>query len=148
MPTELPLAGQGLSALPELPEAMPMAGISGPARQSLRQLLADADRRLARHLYEGVAASALLSWRARLVDRVVVHVARACLGVNLTAPGSDFALFAVGGYGHLVLFPHSDIDLLALCLAEPDEPLARGLEEFFSCLWDIGLKPGQAVRTM
>ncbi len=148
MQTDSLAADGALSALPELPEAMPMAGISAPARQSLRQLLADADRRLARNLYEGVATDALLEWRASFVDRIVAHVARACLGVQLSSSGSGFALFAVGGYGRGVLFPYSDIDLLALCRETPSGTFARGLEQFFSCLWDIGLQPGQAVRTL
>lgn len=147
MPIEPIVAGQDLPPLPELPEAMPMAGISGPARQSLRQLLADADRGLAHHLYQGVEIDTLLRWRAALVDRLVQHVARACLGASATAPGRGFALFAVGGYGRGILFPHSDIDLLALCDGDRDGVPEHGLEQLFSCLWDIGLTLGQAVRT-
>ena len=144
-------AGTDLPDMPALPEAMPKAGISEPARLSLRQLLADADRRLADKLYHGVAVDALLRWRADLVDQVVRHLARAFLGAAITAPDSGLALFAVGGYGRGVLFPHSDIDLLMLCRSGAggafERSAQRGLEQFFSCLWDIGLKPGQAVRT-
>ncbi len=139
---------ESFAPLPDLPEAMPRAGITVAARASLRQLLADADRQLQRGLEDGVPIGELLVWRARLVDRLVCHLARAFTGQAVADDSGSLALFAVGGYGRGVLFPHSDIDLLVLCDASPQGVLARGLEQFFTCLWDIGLKPGQAVRTL
>ena len=143
-PTVGPFAA--LPAMPRLPDAMPAAGISKSARDSLRQLLVDTERELGQRLYAGAAVADLLQWRARLVDQVVVHLARACLGALDGKHNEGLALFAVGGYGRGVLFPHSDIDLLALTRQPPPPAQARGLERFFACLWDIGLKPGQAVR--
>ena len=132
--------------LPRLPDALPLAGISTAARQSLRQLLNDDARTLEAAFDAGAQAAALAARRAALVDCVVVHVATACIGAALGGEADGVALYAVGGYGRGQLFPHSDIDLLALLRGEPDAALARGLERFFACLWDIGLKPGQAVR--
>src|SRR6185437_1781355 len=56
------------------------------------------------------------------------------------------ALVAVGGYGRGVLFPHSDVDVLVL-LPDGRTPDAS-IERFIGALWDSGLEPGHAVRTV
>lgn len=131
-----------LPKLPRLPAVVPRSGVSPEARRSLRQLLGDADRALATSFRDGEDATALAARRADVVDRVVVHAWIACLGDTTAA-----ALFAVGGFGRGMLFPFSDVDLLAL-VGENSPTLSRALENFFACLWDIGLKPGHAVRTV
>jgi [protein-PII] uridylyltransferase len=131
-----------LPPLPRLPAVVPRSGVSPEARRSLRQLLGDADRALDTAFRDGEDASALARRRAEIVERVVVHAWGACLGDIAAA-----ALFAVGGFGRGMLFPSSDVDLLAM-VGEASPPLSRALENFFSCLWDIGLKPGHAVRTV
>ncbi|MEW5311090.1 MAG: hypothetical protein WDW38_002833 [Sanguina aurantia] len=50
-----------------------------------------------------------------------------------------------GGFGRGLLFPYSDVDLLAL-VESPTPTRLRALEQFFATLWDIGLKVGHAVR--
>ena len=109
---------------------------------ALRQVLGDVDRAGAAAFDGGADPRHLLRFRAQAVGRVVLHAWLACLG-----EAGDCALFAVGGYGRGLLFPHSDVDLLVL--GEPDALARQGraLEAFFACLWDIGLKPGHAVRT-
>ncbi|HEX3897201.1 MAG TPA: [protein-PII] uridylyltransferase [Rudaea sp.] len=130
-------------ALPRLPTSIPRAGVSEAARVSLRQLIGDTDRRLADAFRDGADIDMLLPARSRTVESVVAHVFSAIVGER-----AGLALYAVGGFGRGELFPHSDVDLLVLC----DEPLSSGvahaLESFFTCLWDIGLKPGHAVRTV
>lgn len=126
--------------LPRLPVAVPRSGVSVEARRALRQLLGDVDRALATAFRDGVDASALARRRGESVARVVVHVWMACLG---EVDGA--ALFAVGGFGRGLLFPHSDVDLLAL-VTSPASARVRALEQFFATLWDIGLKVGHAVR--
>ncbi len=128
---------------PRLPPAMPRSGVSPDARVALRQVLGDLDRGLALAFREGVNVRDLVRRRAEAIGDVVVHVWRACVG---EAPGC--ALFAVGGFGRRVLFPHSDVDLLVLAHADAVARQARALEACFTCLWDIGLKPGHAVRTL
>jgi [protein-PII] uridylyltransferase len=130
-----------LPALPRLPRAVPRSGVSADARRALRQLVADADRALGTSFAAGAEAGALVHRRAQAVDRLLVHIWTAFLG----AP-EDAALFAVGGYGRGLLFPHSDVDLLVLVTPEAGRRWAPALERFFACLWDIGLKPGSAVR--
>jgi [protein-PII] uridylyltransferase len=126
--------------LPRLPVAVPRSGVSAEARRALRQLLGDVDRSLATAFRDDVDASVLARRRGESVERVVAHVWMACLGEV-----SDTTLFAVGGFGRGLLFPYSDVDLLALVIA-PAAPRLRALEQFFTTLWDIGLKVGHAVR--
>ena len=128
---------------PRLPPALPRAGVSRDARAGLRQLLDDHARALTVAFRDGADARELARARAHVVDVVCTHVWSAFVGDTGAA-----ALFAVGGFGHGLLFPYSDIDLLVLHDPEPEAPLMRGLEAFFACLWDLGLKPGQAVRPL
>ena len=132
-----------LPDLPRLPAALPRSGVSAEARLALRQVLGDSERALAGAFHASVDVSDLVQLRARAVAAVVVHVWRSCVG-----EATDCSLLAVGGFGRGVLFPHSDVDLLVLGEAAVLGGQARALEAFFTCLWDVGLKPGHAVRTL
>ncbi|MBP1473488.1 [protein-PII] uridylyltransferase [Frateuria sp. MAH-13] len=133
-------ARPALPTLPRLPPAVPRSGVSVEARRALRQLLDDVDRSLTTAFRDGVDAGALARRRGEAVARVVAHVWTACLGEVEGA-----ALFAVGGFGRGLLFPHSDVDLLAL-VREAQPARLRALEQCFATLWDVGLKVGHAVR--
>ncbi|MFZ2450434.1 MAG: [protein-PII] uridylyltransferase [Methylovulum miyakonense] len=58
------------------------------------------------------------------------------------------SLVAVGGYGRRELFPYSDIDIVVLLDSEDISLYQQALANFSTFLWDIGLKPGQSVRTV
>ena len=131
-----------LPPLPRLPPALPRSGVSAEARLALRQVLDDVDRALATAFRAGADAGELIGLRAQAIERVLRHVWQACLG-----DAADCALFAVGGFGRGALFPHSDVDLLVLAEDAAMPRQARAFEAFFACLWDIGLKPGHALRT-
>ncbi len=116
---------------------------------SLQALIADSRQRLIdssaalRSAYEAQPrTSALLKGRAKLVDREVVNIWRAC------AMPSQAALLAVGGYGRGELFPASDVDLLVLLPQAADAPIRERLSDMLGALWDIGLEIGHAVRTV
>ncbi len=128
---------------PRLPPALPRAGISRDARAALRQLLDDHARALTAAFRQGADATALARARSEVVGMVCARAWSAYVGESEQA-----ALFAVGGFGHGLLFPFSDVDLLVLHEPAPESGLMRALEAFFACLWDVGLKPGQAVRTL
>jgi len=130
-----------LPEAPRLPPAMPRSGVSAQARLALRQLLGDNERELADAFRQRADAGALARIRAQAVEHVVVHVWRSCVG-----DPADCALFAVGGFGRGLLFPYSDVDLFVLIEPGALTRHARVLEAFFACLWDVGLKPGHAVR--
>ncbi|MHC1480268.1 [protein-PII] uridylyltransferase [Frateuria aurantia] len=123
-----------------LPLPVPRSGVAGEARRALQQWLADLDRGLARAFDEGGDAGVLAARRAAAIDNLLEHVWVASLGEP-----RDAALFACGGYGRGLLFPHSDVDLLVL-VDQGDAGRARALEQFLATLWDIGLKIGSAVR--
>ncbi|MEP7096730.1 MAG: [protein-PII] uridylyltransferase [Dokdonella sp.] len=139
----VPIPIAHLPDLPRLPAALPRSGVSADARLALRQLLGDADRGLATAFREGADTTALVRQRARMVERVVLHSWKACVG-----DAADCALFAVGGFGRGVLFPQSDVDLLVLVQPQSVPRQARAFEAFFGCLWDLGVKPGHAVRQL
>lgn len=58
------------------------------------------------------------------------------------------ALCAVGGYGRQELYPESDIDILILLKEEPGQADTQLIERLLAAMWDIGLKPAHAVRTL
>ena len=60
---------------------------------------------------------------------------------------AQLCLIATGGFGRSELFPNSDIDILILLKDSNTTPFQDGLSAFSNFLWDIGLKPGQSVRT-
>ena len=66
---------------------------------------------------------------------------------NPTA-GERMALVAVGGYGRGELAPHSDIDLLFLLPYKENAYTEQVIEYILYLLWDLGLKVGQAIRSV
>ena len=107
-----------------------------------REVLGQADARLARRYGPDADIDRLLALRARAVDELLRQAWQRCLPA--TAP---LALFAVGGYGRGELFPRSDIDLLVLGDAPAQEARHAELSRFFALLWDVGLPVGHAVRS-
>ena len=85
---------------------------------------------------------ALLRAHTRLIDRIVLGAWR-----ELGVPDA-LALMAVGGYGRGGLFPHSDVDIVVLLPEQPRDDADAAVERFVTTLWDIGLDPGHAVRTV
>jgi len=92
-------------------------------------------------LQQGDAAR-LLSAHSRLIDGYLCDIWK-----QLAMP-KNIALVAVGGYGRGELYPRSDIDLLILLYAEPDEVLQQKLHELVGILWDIGMEVGHSIRTI
>src|SRR5437762_479037 len=62
--------------------------------------------------------------------------------------GERLALVAVGGYGRGELAPYSDIDLLFLLPYKQTPHTEQVLEYLLYLLWDLGLKVGQATRSV
>ncbi|MDO8262355.1 MAG: [protein-PII] uridylyltransferase [Gallionella sp.] len=87
-------------------------------------------------------AARLLGAHSRLIDKYLRRVWQ-----QLAMP-DRIALAAVGGYGRKKLYPKSDIDLLILLDAEPDDALQQQLHKLIGVLWDIGLEVGHSTRTV
>jgi [protein-PII] uridylyltransferase len=79
---------------------------------------------------------------AKLVDTCLIKVWH-----DIAIPG-NLALAAVGGYGRGELYPKSDIDLLILLPAQPNESQQQQLQTLIGVLWDIGLEVGHSIRTV
>ena len=79
-----------------------------------------------------------------LHDFTVTHVYPLA---NPTA-GEHLAIVAVGGYGRGELAPHSDIDLLFLLPYKLTPHAEQVIEYMLYTLWDLGLKVGNATRSV
>ncbi|MGY8527434.1 [protein-PII] uridylyltransferase [Paracidovorax citrulli] len=90
----------------------------------------------------GGAVGTLLARTGQAVDAALIECWH---GLGLPA---DSALVAVGGYGRGELFPHSDVDVLLLLPAAPDQDTVQRLEKFIGLCWDLGLEIGSSVRTI
>ena len=129
--------------LPRLARPVPRAGVVGPARLALRQYLVDYDRDLAGAFRDGADAGEIIAARTAAIERVLAYAWHAWLGDS-----TDAALIAVGGFGRGEQFPYSDVDLLVLTVDAPEPRVLRAIEAFCACLWDLGIKPGLAVRDL
>ncbi len=108
----------------------------------LRALLRSDQSALEHDFLQHGKAARLLNAHSRLIDRYLRNVWQ-----QLAMP-EHIALVAVGGYGRGELYPSSDIDLLILLDAEPDEALQQKLQSLIGMLWDIGLEVGHSIRTV
>lgn len=122
-----------------MPNAAALATLDAPTR---RKQLGEARAVLREAYFAKPDPARLLRELSRLIDQTLTQAAQ-----DAALP-SSLALLAVGGYGRQELFPYSDIDLLVLLPAAPDDSLAAALERFITHLWDIGLEVGHSVRTV
>lgn len=136
-----------------------LAGAPSPSacRGALLALFKDALRRgeaEIRRRFETGAARGEETVRARsfLLDqtiRAVYDLAadRVYPAANPTA-AERICLAAVGGYGRGELAPHSDVDLLFLLPWKLGPRAEQVIEYVLYMLWDLGLKVGQAARSV
>jgi len=83
------------------------------------------------------------SW---LVDRLLERAWTYYL--QQTAPPTEPALVAVGGYGRDELQPYSDVDILILLRGNKHKDVRLFVERLITFLWDIGLEVGHSVRSV
>jgi len=89
---------------------------------------------------------------AQLADRVITAIFNLAFTqahplINPT-DSERVSLVATGGYGRAELSPQSDIDLLFILPYKRTPVLEQGIEFILYMLWDLGLKVGQAVRSI
>ena len=109
-----------------------------------KQLLKEKNAELRQQFDPHRSVLPLLHAKSDFIDAILGRCWRLFLGDH--AP--RLSLIAVGGYGRRELFPFSDVDIMVLLDSEGDTPHQDGLVNFFTFLWDIGLKPGHSVRTI
>ncbi|MDO9104262.1 MAG: [protein-PII] uridylyltransferase [Methylovulum sp.] len=109
-------------------------------KQVLRQEFAQLEQKFDPHnsVYD------LLKQRSDFIDEILSCCWRHFLGEYALR----LSLIAVGGYGRRELFPYSDIDIVVLLDSDNTSLYQEALADFFTFLWDMGLKPGQSVRTV
>lgn len=112
-------------------------------RQQARARLDASEAELARAFDREQDIDQLLAQRSRAVDEIVIEAWNHCFE---GAPG--LALVATGGYGRAELFPHSDVDLLLLAESDTQQQCRATIEQWSALLWDLGLSPGLAVRSV
>ncbi len=90
--------------------------------------------------------------RCRLIDALITGLLDLATGKLFRLPnpteGERVALLAVGGYGRAELAPHSDVDLLFLHPYKITPHTEKLVEFLLYKLWDLGLKVGQATRSI
>lgn len=109
-----------------------------------KQLLREKTAQLAVQFDPFHSVSDLLKDRSDFIDGIL----SSCWQHFLADHANHLSLVAVGGYGRRELFPYSDIDIMVLLDSADTAPYQEALGNFFTFLWDMGLKPGQSVRTV
>lgn len=108
---------------------------------------------LAARYKAGHPITQLIRARADFIDNLLTTAWNSLTGNFAT----NLGLIAVGGYGRQELHPYSDIDILILLnegcgviSGQQEEELdyAQAITRFYHFLFDIGLSPGQSVRTV
>ncbi|SJM89675.1 Bifunctional uridylyltransferase/uridylyl-removing enzyme (Includes: (Protein-PII) uridylyltransferase; (Protein-PII)-UMP uridylyl-removing enzyme) [Crenothrix polyspora] len=111
--------------------------------QQFRLLMKYKDEELQQKFDPHQSVSKLLIEKSSFIDKIL----SVCWQHFLGNQAQQLCLMAVGGYGRRELFPYSDIDIVGL-LPSDDISANEALANFFTFLWDIGLKPGHSVRTI
>ena len=118
----------------------------------LRDQLQQGRGEIQAHFEGGGSAEVVHRELSRLMDGLIqgtLDFARAHLyGSSNPTTGEELAVVAVGGYGRQELSPGSDVDLLFLCSYKRTPHVEQVSEFLLYKLWDLGLKVGQAVRSV
>ncbi len=97
-------------------------------------------------------AEATVRDRCRLIDALNLGLLDLAAGRLFPLPnptiGERLAVLAVGGYGRGELAPQSDVDLLFLHPYKSTPHTEQMVEFLLYKLWDLGLKVGQATRSV
>ncbi len=112
--------------------------------QEFKQLIKQKDLDLQQKFDPHQSVKDLLNDNSDFIDGMLAASWRHFLGNH----AENLCLIAVGGYGRRELFPHSDIDLVILLDSGNVSEYQEILTNFLTFLWDIGLKPGQSVRSV
>jgi [protein-PII] uridylyltransferase len=142
--------GEALGELARLPAIA--AGDRTPVVALLKTALKDGYDEVRRRFDAGAAGAETVREHCFLMDQLVRALHDFTLGhvyplANPTS-GEHLAMVAVGGYGRGELAPHSDIDLLFLLPYKMTPHAEQVIEYMLYTLWDIGLKIGQAARSV
>jgi [protein-PII] uridylyltransferase len=145
----LALAGQLSAAIPVVRSpTLDRGGFIAPLKATLTTGHAEIRRR-----FEATGdGSAVMREQCFLIDQMIRALFDLVTGDIYPLPnptsGERLAIIAVGGYGRGELAPYSDIDLLFLLPYKRTPHTEQVVEYLLYLLWDLGLKIGQATRSV
>ena len=107
----------------------------------LKRVLAEARAEVERRFLAGSNGAKAAADNCAVMDAVIgaLHAGGAMESITIVA---------VGGYGRGELAPFSDLDLLFLLPGKTTAHIKKHVEFMLYMLWDLGLKLGQATRTV
>ncbi len=133
------------------------SGNSHTLRRAVSEILGEANRNgrdviSAAYRANPFATREVIRSYAHLMDEIVRTARTAADGILEPSagelPGGNIAVLAVGGYGRAEMAPFSDVDLLFLVQKKSTARAKEVVEFMLYALWDMGLKVGQATRTI
>ena len=108
-----------------------------------------AQRRLENNLYKGKECAQQLSFlHDDLIIKYIDFLSKYLHPLNNPTEAEKISVLATGGYGRGLLAPGSDIDLLFLLPYKKTAWSETAIENTLYFLWDLGLKVGQATRSI
>lgn len=114
-------------------------------RRQLGRIQTHVQQRFERDGLNGLLAARL---HAGLMDELVHSLFSYALAMLPLGAKDRLAMAATGGYGRATLAPFSDIDLLFLTGGKASAQVDRAVEFILYFLWDLGLKVGNATRSI
>ncbi|WP_350562570.1 [protein-PII] uridylyltransferase [Psychrobacter sp. CAL346-MNA-CIBAN-0220] len=134
-----------LTPLPSLPaeNVQKEASITEKSLLGIPEWLTQINDDISRALERGVNIRQLVASRACAIDSLLI-----ALFDWFELDQTDLALFATGGYGRGELSLHSDIDILLLSSDNIAADIIKRIDSLVALLWDIGLEPALAVRSV
>jgi [protein-PII] uridylyltransferase len=121
-----------------------LEGADDPAavlRDAIRRGREEIAQRLQRHPDSGRSSAQAIAYLHDQIVRLAFD------HVTAGRPPERLALVGLGGTGRGEMAPFSDVDLMVLTDAEPDESEQGLAEALFRLLWDLDLKIGHSVRS-
>ena len=108
-----------------------------------------AQKRLENNTYKGKECAQQLSYlHDELIINYINFLSKYLYPLNNPTEAEKISVLATGGYGRGLLAPQSDIDLLFLLPYKKTAWAEAAIENTLYFLWDLGLKVGQATRSI
>jgi len=144
------LAGEIARAAPSAPGGR--AATRADLLAILKRALGAGRDEIRRRFEDGETGAFVVAANSYLIDQILrVLFEFAITSVYPVAnptTGERLAVVATGGYGRGELAPHSDVDVLFLAPSKPTPWVEQVIEYLLYMIWDLGLKPGHATRSL
>ena len=132
-----------ISPLSDQVAILPQLTFDQSANLGISTWLATLEQQWDSDLASGTPIREIVMARSLALDTILTT-----LFYHFNLDDTALALFATGGYGRGELHPKSDVDILLLSPTELDDTLQQTISPLLSQLWDIGIEPAIAVRSI